>query len=294
MSSDPLEIPAQETLETPLLTEEEAAEASGETAAPAPTEESEAIPQAPIISFVFDNKHWFFLGILVAALCVYRSFTGCLVASGVVETRALEVSMEFSKVRSEIPGTVYIQLGESYNVTVESNPNVIDAVTLSVNNETEELVVGFNRPCVWNALQFNVLIETPVLEEATLMGSGSMAINDDSYGENKTVNALGAGKLTATFAGVHGLKTNLDGPGSIDLFGSADVHSIDIKGSGSVHGFDIVSDEVDAVLYGAGTAEVYALEELQVSILGGGTLLYKGSPNVTQTVHGGGHVKKED
>jgi len=64
------------------------------------------------------------------------------------------------------------------------------------------------------------------------------------------------------------------------------VHS----GAGNLNAFELISEETTVNLSGAGKAEVYANQLLNVTITGAGSVYYKGHPAIAKTITGSGNL----
>lgn len=89
------------------------------------------------------------------------------------------------------------------------------------------------------------------------------------------------------------LKCDMDGSGSITLrSGDATKASYLITGSSDLHAYGLEVPDVICKITGSGKAEIYAAENLKANVIGSGTILYKGSPSVKNTIIGKGSITK--
>ena len=86
------------------------------------------------------------------------------------------------------------------------------------------------------------------------------------------------------------VKVNISGTGTIVLSGQADVQTVIIDGAGNYQTEDLQTNTSVIKINGLGNATVWAMESLDITINGGGTVNYYGSPNVTQDITGLGNV----
>jgi hypothetical protein len=104
----------------------------------------------------------------------------------------------------------------------------------------------------------------------------------------------GAGKVSIT--GLKNDKFELDANGApyIVLEGQTGVIDIDTNGAGSIdaHKLRAAKGVVDSK--GVSNVQVYAQDELDVTVSGPSHITYQGDPKVTKTVHGPGSVEKKD
>jgi len=85
-----------------------------------------------------------------------------------------------------------------------------------------------------------------------------------------------------------------NGAPSIRAAGETKVLTIDANGAGQldVHKLRAATVHVDSK--GVATVEVYASEQLDVTISGPSSVIYHGSPVVNKTIHGPGQVEKKE
>lgn len=108
------------------------------------------------------------------------------------------------------------------------------------------------------------------------------------------VSASGAGKIDVS--GVKNDKFEIDASGapSIKVSGETKVIDIDTSGAGKIdtHRLHAARAVVDSK--GVSKVEVYAAEQLDVTVSGVSHVVYEGDPIVNKTVHGPGSVEKKE
>ena len=62
--------------------------------------------------------------------------------------------------------------------------------------------------------------------------------------------------------------------------------------AGNYNGQDFISDITKVAISGLGSATVWASEELEVDISGGGSVRYKGNPVIDENVSGIGRIER--
>ena len=90
------------------------------------------------------------------------------------------------------------------------------------------------------------------------------------------------------------LNVNLTSAGAIVVAGAVDKQKITISGVGSYEAGDLRSNSTSILLTGAGSAVVWAEQELSVNVTGVGSVSYFGdNPQVSQNVSGLGSVNSK-
>jgi hypothetical protein len=108
------------------------------------------------------------------------------------------------------------------------------------------------------------------------------------------VSASGAGSIVVTGVKNDKFEINANGAPSIRAAGETKSLTIDANGAGQldVHKLRAANAQVDSK--GVATVEVYASEQLDVTVSGPSSVLYHGSPVVKKTIHGPGQVEKKE
>ena len=188
--------------------------------------------------------------------------------SGVLasQERALE---EFSAIEIASFGDVYVTVGETQSVVVETDDNILPLVETHVNGG--KLVIRTkSNTSISPKLPVRVTVTVKSLEAASIRGSGNITVKD--------VDA-------DTF------RIDLPGSGNIHVSGTTDRATISLKGSGNIQSGDLQAQSVRVELDGSGEVTVYAEARLDATIRGSGNIHYRGNPDdVNQSVPGSGNV----
>ena len=204
-----------------------------------------------------------------------NDFSGeTIVGSGVMVSEDRTLS-PFHSIVIQTGSDVNLTHGPSQKVTVTADDNVLEYFETTVN---KNVLYISTRASLQNA-RLSVDIEMTDLEVLTTNSGGSF------YGKNKfniddaVLNINSGGSITLEIT-VENLTSNLNSGGSIYLSGSADRHTVNVNSGGSLRAFDLETNRTVARLTSAGSAEVFAMIWLDVTISGPGSLFYKGSPQI--------------
>jgi hypothetical protein len=148
-------------------------------------------------------------------------------------TRATRSVPPFTRIRAELAGDVVIEEGSESLVQVETDSNLQDIVTTSVEGDTLVLSTRANVAVCFN--QLRVVVGLPAFEGASLDGTGDVSIEKPSPGAAVSLSLSGTGDLT--------------------FRGSADTLTIDLSGTGSVHLTDGSASETSITLSGVGDVD---------------------------------------
>ncbi|HLP16475.1 MAG TPA: DUF2807 domain-containing protein, partial [Bacteroidota bacterium] len=119
------------------------------------------------------------------------------------------------------------------------------------------------------------------------------------YVSMKHINSLsieGAGTIECSNRiETESLECTVNGAGNIDMQGSSHELNCTINGAGNFSGKKFRSNDVTAVLNGAGNCTVYASERIDATVNGVGAITYYGNPeNVKSDVSGIGFISRGD
>ncbi len=209
----------------------------------------------------------------------------CLKGDGEVETRTLELS-DFEGVQVSGNMRVFIKKGNTQQVEVKGQPNIIDELQTNVSGRVWD--IAFDR-CLSYHKTVQVFITVPQLQSASIGGSGYLELKDTFRTEDFEASVSGSGTMKLKLD-TEQLTSRISGSGSIKATGEAARQDIKISGSGNYNSFEISSDEANVDISGSGKAQVNAKYRLGAGISGSGRVLYKGTPKVTTDISGSGRV----
>jgi hypothetical protein len=115
-----------------------------------------------------------------------------------------------------------------------------------------------------------------------------------SVGDLQGISASGAGKIEV--AGVKNDKFEIDANGapSIKVSGETNVIDIDTNGAGKIDTHKLKAGRAIVDSKGVSKVDVFAKDQLEVSVSGPSQVTYEGDPVVNQTIHGPGKVTKKE
>jgi len=167
----------------------------------------------------------------------------------------------------------------SNTVTLEVQSNLREYFVVEVKNG--ELIVSTTKRISYNSGKAPVLtVSTPVLNSLTIAGICTYKANDKIKADTFNLEISGAGSGKAELD-VTSLKANMQGAGSFELSGRADNAEIELSGAGELKAFSLQIREAFVNLSGTGTIRINCYEKLSVEASGGGTVEYRGSPNLS-------------
>jgi hypothetical protein len=211
-------------------------------------------------------------------------------------TETREVS-GFEQVVLEEYGELILTQGARPSLTIEADEDVLSRIETTVKDGT--LTIGI-RGTWWDKLGFalnDVLSGRKIVYQLTvaeLRGVSVRGAGRVKCGELRTdrlvLRVAGAGEITIGSLSTGQLGVELPGAGRIQLAGQASEQRVAVTGAGTYRAPQLESQTAQIKLTGLGSATLWAVQELDVTIQGVGTVEYYGSPSVTQKITGVGRL----
>ncbi len=207
--------------------------------------------------------------------------------SGNVISEEREVT-GFNKVSLEGIGDLQIVQGDVESLKVEAEDNIIDRIESYVTGSV--LHIGVER-------FINVIPTSGISYTLTVKDLNSIEISGygDVYMQSLTTDSLvvevsGGGRINIENLSADSLDVELSGAGDFDLAGVVDQQYVKLSGAGSYKAPDLQSRTATVNISGAGTAQLWVTEDLDVNLSGVGSLQYYGDARVHQNISGIGKV----
>lgn len=211
-------------------------------------------------------------------------------------SRLLADGAEFTSLVFKSLGDVFLIQGDQCDLRIEGDPSLIDKVTTHLQDEELKITYAID-VADWTGLQWintenrlRYYVTVKALKQVHLGGAGVIRA-DQLHGDHLKVRHAGIGALTLSGLHYRELEVTLGGLGEIRFEGEVTSQVVALTGGGSYHAVDLHSQEAEITLTGAGSAQVWVDEKLLARLSGAGNILYKGEPQVDQTITGLGDVK---
>jgi len=231
------------------------------------------------------------LSVFILTACQFLPWFGARRGSGNVTTETRPVS-SFEAIRLDGAGRMVITQGSTPSLEIQAEDNLISMLTSEIQEDT--LVLGYQER-LWRRtiiptrpIQYNLTVTD--LAQLTLNGAGDIEIQSLQT-DTLVIEINGAGNIVIEDLSAENLTVNLAGTGSIKATGAVSTQVINLDGAGNYQGSDLQTQSTSIKISGLGNGTVWAAETLQVTIAGGGSVSYYGSPQVTQEITGLGEVR---
>lgn len=208
-----------------------------------------------------------------------------------VTERQEQMTESFNQIELEGNFEVYLLNGNTHKIVLEGNDEILDWVVLKVENNV--LKVSYLKDKVIRKGQ-SVILEITVQDLQRFSAASALKLITPNvfHFEEMAFDIAGAVSMELNLDG-EVLEASLAGASSVKAQGNVEQLVIDMPGAGKLDAFELRARKVKLTLAGAGKAEVFASEELQVDIAGACSVLYKGDPEkVYSNVSGIGRVRQ--
>ncbi len=210
--------------------------------------------------------------------------------SGTISEQSYEVS-HVTGVELATLGTLHVQFGETEQLRVEAEENLLEYIEVEVEEGLLEIRDRENVNLLpTEGIYYYLTLKE--LDTVRISGLGNVQLPDleateflveISGGGNIDVDNLKSDQITVVISGLGDLSI---------ADGEVESQDIAISGGGNYKARGLESNRADVTLSGLGSATLRVQDELDVTITGGGSVEYLGSPIVRQSISGVGHVKK--
>ena len=242
------------------------------------------------------NRSWYhpvyallifvFLALFVQGCAGLRTVRG----SGDMASEEREIS-DFSAVDFAGIGTVLIELGQEETLRIDGEDNLLQYVETEVRGDTLHIEMRDGVTIIPTQSMFFYLTASEI-DSLSVSGLGNIdtpGLEADQF----SVSISGGGDINLADLEAKELNVNISGLGDLHVDdGSVNKQTVSISGGGNYNAQDLSSDIAKIAISGLGSAMVWAMEELEVDISGGGSVRYKGNPAVDENVSGIGRIEK--
>ncbi len=183
----------------------------------------------------------------------------------------------FNEIKVSSNFSVNIEQGESYSMVISGPADLFEGLEVAQAGKTVE--IGYEKKRKnFGANMLKVKIVMPALESLDLSGAIKAKIKGFTN-ESLQIDISGASSCELN-ANINNLKVDISGAGNLDLKGSGDLMVINLSGASNVKARDYQVKRLNLNMSGAGAAQVFASEQLDVEVSGVGSVKYDGNPKI--------------
>jgi len=203
----------------------------------------------------------------------------------------------FSRVTLRDYGELQLAQGETESLTVESEPQILQAIQTTVRGDTLDIRIGaswfdklnYALSTSFTRIPIKYTLVVKELKALDILGAARVTL-EGVQGERLALVLGGAGEVTGSDLKLDLLDVDLRGAGRIELAGRADEQWVTISGAGNYHAPDMATRSTRVEVNGAGRATVAAEGELNLAIRGMGSVDYYGPADVKRSISGLGSI----
>ena len=245
------------------------------------------------------------LALMLVSVSCNISLPSMIRGSGNIVSKSYEVN-DFDQVELNTIGEVRIEQGNSPNLIIETDDNILPLLEVKV--EGSNLTLGVKndenvKPS--QGIIYHIVVQTLSalttnssgdlyaghIEggslEIFLNGSGSVSLKDVTV-KDFLITSNGSGNVRVDTMDADSIRTVLLASGNVQLAGVAISHIVESNGSGDVRADSLKTSNTGINLQAGGNAVVWVLDSLDVTLIGSGRIEYYGAPRVTQKLAGSG------
>jgi hypothetical protein len=200
-------------------------------------------------------------------------------------TRSANLSA-FDKVNSTIVADVFLHQAQEHRFEAAGPENVVDALDITVDGD--QLLIS-SKECFTGNYIFTLHLYAPEISEARLSGIGSIRSASGLTAANFSVLLSGVGDIDLQ-VDADSIYTEITGTGTARLAGNAPLHHVVSTGAAALQAYGLNTDKTFIVSNTPADSYVSVNSELTGSLLGPGSIFYRGSPVVSIDDEGTGQV----
>ena len=223
-------------------------------------------------------------------------FSSCFFAgervkgNGNVKTEERNVSA-FDKVEVHGAINLLVTQGPMQPVRIEADENLLQYIEVEQQGGSIEIRTR-NNVNLDPSRDIKVFLTAPEFKSIEVSGASHIRGQNKISGSDLRMKVSGAGSIRLE-VDVPELTIDLSGASEIDLKGETRRFELNSSGASKARCFELLTEETVVDISGAGEAQVYASQKLDVEVSGAGNVRYKGEvKNINQQVSGAGSVQK--
>ncbi len=182
------------------------------------------------------------------------------------------------------PDSVVVTDGAEFAVTIDGDPDAVEAVRFDRDGETLE--IGRDTDIFDGSGKATIRVTMPAPRELGIAGSG--AIEADTMAADAEIGIAGSGDVKIASIDADSLEVSIAGNGDVTTSGTADNLEISIAGSGNAKFAELKAETVDISIAGSGDIELASDGTVNASIAGSGDIRVTGNATCSMDAAGSG------
>jgi len=181
---------------------------------------------------------------------------------------------DFNGIKAGDTFNVNISQGDANTVKVDAPDNLQSQVKTEVKNGilviSGDGTIKSDKPIV-------ISVSVKSISSIEVSGSADVKTENQLTCDNLSVESNGAGNVHLDLK-ASAIKVIISGAGDVVLKGNASFFDANVSGAGDLKASNLQANKVKAVVTGAGSAKVNAVESIDANVSGAGSIIYKGHP----------------
>ena len=200
----------------------------------------------------------------------------------------------FTEISFAISGTAFVTKGSTHSVEIKGDKNDLEDIKVEV--EDGRLIIKSKDGQGWfttnSHSDVKVYITTSDISYIAVSGSGELIGQSKFDTDDLNISVSGSGHVQFQ-ADAKDVDMRISGSGSIELSGTGDKGDLSISGSGKLDAEEFVANAYEISISGSGSCKINVKEEIESSISGSGSIMYKGNPSkINNKSSGSGKIRK--
>ncbi len=190
-------------------------------------------------------------------------------------------------------GELIVQQGDVESLTIEAAPELLERIRSDVENGT--LTVGIRSwlDRIFAPFEHRVRYTLLVKNLAAMKISGSVKAQAASLSaKNFVIEISGSSSIRIDELTAEKLTLTTSGSSDFQLAGRVQSQEVRISGASKIQAVELESETARVNISGSGHTVLWVTDKLDVRISGAGTVEYKGSPQVNQSISGVGSIRQ--
>ncbi|MCO6149015.1 head GIN domain-containing protein [Flavobacterium sp. NRK1] len=219
-------------------------------------------------------------GLFYALTLTAQELKTTIEGNGKIITERRDIA-EFKKIKIIGPFEVKLISGNSRQITLEGDENILALITTDIDNSTLNITTK-NNQYIKASRKNTVKIKIPYtqLENIALIGCGSVTSKGIIKSPYLKATLDGPGSIDLSLSSTEAEAWIL-GSGTINLNGTSEKLTCKVIGSGIIKAKHLESNEVIANISGSGNINVNSIVSITGKIIGTGNIAFAGEPKQT-------------
>lgn len=187
--------------------------------------------------------------------------------------------------------SIILQEGTDYSAEIKSSLSEEDLNKLSFTSRGQEMIIKYNG-INFKELDITIILTAPSLESIESNQGARVSLSNMRIKAPKiSLSAFAGGSISGKYD-VELADVRVDQGGTISMVGTAKMFLCTVTTGGEIDAVNFIASNCVAKIKMGGNITVHTRETLNATVFSGGTIRYKGSGIITETIKLGGTIQK--